>query len=73
VKYPWFDRELRNLDNNNTKAHKFMKSVLKTYERTGDAEDNTYFDAACARFQDLRGDFKSHHRMKYDLYTLKGL
>jgi hypothetical protein len=24
-------------------------------------------DAVCARFKDLRGDFKSRHRMKYDL------
>jgi hypothetical protein len=30
--------------------------------------DMAEFDAACARFQDLRGDFKSLHRMKFDLY-----
>jgi hypothetical protein len=55
------------------KAHKFMKRVLKAYERTGDEEDKTEFDAACARFQDLRGDFKSLHRMKYDLKGLKAV
>jgi hypothetical protein len=34
----------------------------------GDEQDKTEFDAACARFQNLRGDFKSLYRMKYDLY-----
>jgi hypothetical protein len=24
VKYPWFDRELHNVDNNKTKAHKYL-------------------------------------------------
>jgi hypothetical protein len=62
LKYPWFDREVRNLDSNKTKAYKFMKRVLKTYERTGDEEDT-----ACARFQNLRGDFKSLHRMKHGI------
>jgi hypothetical protein len=35
----------------------------------GDEKDKAEFDAACVRFQDLRGDFKSLHRMKYDLYV----
>jgi hypothetical protein len=60
VKYPSFVRKLRNLDNNKTKAHKFMKRVSKTYERTGDERDKTEFDAA----------FKSLQRMKYDLGPL---
>jgi hypothetical protein len=51
---PWVDRELRNLDYNKTKAHKFMKRVSLTYESTDDEEDKTEFDAA----------FKSLHRMK---------
>jgi hypothetical protein len=46
------------LDNNKT----------RTYERTGDAKDKVEFDAACVRFQYLKGDFKSLHRMKYGLY-----
>jgi hypothetical protein len=46
----------------------FLWLFLKTYERTDDEEDKTEFDTACARFLDLRGDFKSLHRMKYDLY-----
>jgi hypothetical protein len=25
VKYPWFDRELHNVDNNKMKAHKYLK------------------------------------------------
>jgi hypothetical protein len=45
-----------------------MKRFSKTYERRGDEEDMTEFDAACARFQDLRSGLKSLHRMKYDLY-----
>jgi hypothetical protein len=45
-----------------------MKRVSKTYERTGDEEEKTEFDATYARFQDLRGDFKLLHRMPYDLY-----
>jgi hypothetical protein len=36
VKNPWFDRELRNLDSNKIKAHKFMKRVSKIYKRTYD-------------------------------------
>jgi hypothetical protein len=68
VKYPWLDRDLRNLDKNKIKAHKFIKKVSKSFERTGDEEDKTEFNAACARFLDLRGDFKSVHRMKNDLY-----
>jgi hypothetical protein len=62
VRYPWFE----NLDNNKTKAHKFMKRVSKTYERTGDEEDKTKFDAACAQFQDLRSVFNEIR--EYDLY-----
>jgi hypothetical protein len=27
VKYPWFDRELHNVDNNKTKAHKYLKDI----------------------------------------------
>jgi hypothetical protein len=27
VKYPWFDRELHNVDNNRTKAHKSLKKL----------------------------------------------
>jgi hypothetical protein len=49
-----------------------MKRVSKTYERTGDEKDKKEFDATCARFQDLKGDFKLLHRMKYDLY-IKGI
>jgi hypothetical protein len=28
IKYLWFDRELRHLDNKKTKAHKFMKEMV---------------------------------------------
>jgi hypothetical protein len=68
LKYPWFDRELHNLDTNKTKAHKFVKRVSRTYERTGYEENNAEFHVASARFQNLRGDFKLLHRMKYNRY-----
>jgi hypothetical protein len=45
-----------------------MKVASKTCKWTGDEEDMTEFDAACARIQDLRGGFKALHRIKYDLY-----
>jgi hypothetical protein len=32
----------------------------------------TEYDVVCAEFQDLRGDFKSFHRIKYNLY-IKGI
>jgi hypothetical protein len=67
-----FDRDLHNLNNNKSKAHKLLKRVSKTYERMGDEEDKAEFDATCARFQDLRSDFKSIHRMKYDL-SIEGI
>jgi hypothetical protein len=49
-------------------ACELMKRASKTYERMVDEEDKTEVDTAFTRFQDLRGDFKSLHRIKYDLY-----
>jgi hypothetical protein len=39
----------------------------------GDEEDNTEFNAACAWFEDLKGDFKPVRRMKNDLYIENGV
>jgi Reverse transcriptase (RNA-dependent DNA polymerase) len=68
TKYPWFDRELRNLDNIKTKAHKFMKEIVKKNDRPMCEREQAEHDAACTRFHDLRCDFKSLHRLKYEQY-----
>ena len=70
-KYPWFDRELRNLDNNKTKAHKFMKEIAKMNVRPMNENAQTAYDTACSRFRDLRCDFKLLHRLKYMEYIGK--
>jgi hypothetical protein len=64
-KYPWFDRELRNLDNNKTKAHKCMKEIAKNNVRPMNDSAQTAYDTACSKFRDLRCDFKVLHRLKY--------
>jgi hypothetical protein len=33
VKYPWLDRELHNVDNNKTKAHKYLKEFETLHVR----------------------------------------
>jgi hypothetical protein len=67
-KYPWFDRELRNLDNNKTKAHKFMKEISKNNVRPISNPAQTAYDTTSSKFRDLRCDFKVLHRLKYQEY-----
>jgi hypothetical protein len=64
IKYPWFDRELRNLDNQKTKAHKFMKEIVAQ----GNHPENLVTEAE-NRFRNLRQDFNSLHRIKYNQFV----
>jgi hypothetical protein len=65
---PWFDKELRNLDNIWTKSHKYMKEFGKIYIRLMTELQQCKNDAASQRFRDLRGDFKEMRRLKYAQY-----
>jgi Reverse transcriptase (RNA-dependent DNA polymerase) len=71
ARYPWFDRELRNLDNTKTKAHKFMKEVAAKFYRPMSSTVKTQYDAASTRYRELRRDFKSLHHIKYEQYIQK--
>jgi hypothetical protein len=55
---PWFDKELRNLDNIRTKSHKYMKELGKIYIRPMTELQQCEYDAASQRFHDLRSAFK---------------
>jgi hypothetical protein len=58
VKYPWFDRELQNVDNNKTKAHKYFKKIETIHYRPMSESDQLY-DTAIPRYRELSRDFKS--------------
>jgi hypothetical protein len=59
---PWFDKELRNLDNIRTKSHKYMKEIGKIYIRPMTELQQCEYDAVSQRFCDLRGVFKGIQR-----------
>jgi hypothetical protein len=71
VKYPWFDRELHNVDNNRTKAHKHLKEFESLHVRSMSESDQCLYDTALHRFRELRRDFKSLHRLKYATYIVR--
>jgi hypothetical protein len=71
VKYPWFDRELHNGDNNKTKAHKYLKGFETLHVRSMSESDQCLYDTAFRRFRELRRDFKSLHRLKYAQYIVR--
>jgi hypothetical protein len=71
VKYPWFGRELHNVDNNKTKAHKYLKEFETLHVRPMSELDQCFYDTAFPRFRELRRDFKSLHRLKYAQYIAR--
>lgn len=70
-RFPWFDRELRNIDNQKTKAHKCMKVFDKNYFRPLTEEQQIQFDATVLKFRNLRTNFKNLHRQKHTEYLNK--
>jgi hypothetical protein len=70
VKYPWFDRELHNVDNIKTKAHKYFKEFETFHVRPMSESDQCLYDTAFRRFRELRHDFKCLHRLKYAQYIV---
>jgi hypothetical protein len=71
VKYSWFDRELHNVDNNRTKAHKYLREFQTFHVRPMSESDQCLYDTALRRFRELRRDFKSLHRLKYAQYIVR--
>jgi hypothetical protein len=64
LKYPWFDRELYNVDNYKTKSRSL-------HVRPMSESDQCLNDTAFHRFWELRRDFKSLHRLKYAQYIVR--
>jgi hypothetical protein len=71
LKYPWFDRELYNVDNYKTKSHKYLKKFETLHVRPMSESDQYLNDTAFHRFRELRRDFKSLHRLKYAQYIVR--
>jgi hypothetical protein len=71
VKYPWFDKELQNVDNNKMKTHKYLKEFKTLHVRPMSQSDQCLYDTAFRRFRELRRDFKSLHRLKYAQYIVR--
>jgi hypothetical protein len=71
VKYPWFDRELQNVDNNKTKAHKYYKEFETLHVRPMSESDQCLCDMVFRRFQERRRDFKSFYHLKYAQYIVR--
>jgi hypothetical protein len=65
---PWFDKELRNMDNIRTKSHNDMNGLEKINIRPMTELQQYEYDAASQRFRDLRGAFKGMHRLQYAQY-----
>jgi hypothetical protein len=42
VKYPWFDRERHNVDNNRTKAHKYLRKFETLHVRPMSESDQCF-------------------------------
>jgi hypothetical protein len=70
VKYHWFDRELHNVDNNPTKAHKYLREFQTLHVRPMSESDQCLY-TAFRRFRELRRDFKSLHLLKYAQYIVR--
>jgi hypothetical protein len=54
VKYPWFDKELHNVDNNKTNAHKYLKEFETLHVHPMSESDQCLYDMAFHRFWVLR-------------------
>jgi hypothetical protein len=64
AKYPWFDRELHNVYNNKTKAHKYWKEFETFHVCPMSESDQCLYETAFRHFWELiRRDFKSLHRI----------
>ncbi len=70
-KYPWVDRELRNLSNKKNKAHACLKKLSRVSVRPLDKISQANFEIVAGRFCDLRSNFKVIHRIKYNQYIEK--
>jgi hypothetical protein len=57
IRFPWFDRELRNLENKKTKAQKYFKNHHIQLPRPLTIENQNNYDAALLRFRNLRAEF----------------
>jgi hypothetical protein len=66
VKYPWFDRELYNVDNYKTKSHKYLKKFETLHVRPMSESDQCLNDTAFHRFRELRRDFKSQYIVRIE-------
>jgi hypothetical protein len=71
VKYPWFDRDLHNVDNNKTKAHKYLKEIETFHVRPMSESDQCLYDTAFRRFRELRHEFKSIYGLKYAQHIVR--
>jgi hypothetical protein len=71
VKYPWFDKKLHNVDNNKTKAHKYLKDFETFHVRPMFELDQCLYDTVFHRFWELRPNFKSLHCLKYAQYIVR--
>jgi hypothetical protein len=72
VKYPWFDRELHNVDNNKKKAYtKYSKELETLHVRPMSNSNQCLYYTALHRFRELRRDFKSLHPLKYAQFIVR--
>jgi hypothetical protein len=68
---PWFDKELHNVANNKTKAHKYLTEFETLHVRPMSESDQCLYDTAFRPFWELMRDFKSLHRLKYAQYIVR--